>query len=263
MLRKGYVDIPAGQVHYREEGTGEPLLLLHQTPSSSDEYSLMIPLLAKSCRIIALDTPGFGMSGPTPRPYEIPDYARAVREFLEALKIRKIAVAGHHTGSSIAVELASANPGLVTRLVLSGCPYYLPEVRAAKLADPKYTPMEYKLDAGHILKLWNLFRNAVPNASAEALSIVAVGGVLAGPRGEEAHHAVFRYDIEPRLRALKCPVLLVSGTRDTFHPRLEATRAVVPGCKVSVIEGGDPLIALTHPQDFARAILDFLGSNPV
>jgi pimeloyl-ACP methyl ester carboxylesterase len=261
-MRKGYADIPGGQVHYREEGRGEPLLLLHQTPSWSDEYALVIPLLARNYRVIALDTPGFGMSSPTPRPYEIPDYARAVKAFMGALKISKATLVGHHTGSSIAVELAADSPELVSRLVLSGCPHYLPEVRAAKLADPKYTPMEYKLDAGHILKLWNLFHNAVPAAPAEALSKVVVGGLLAGPRGEEAHHAVFRYDIEPRLRALKCPVLLVSGTKDTFFPRLEATRALLPGCKVAVIEGGDPLISLTNPQALAAAILEFLGAPP-
>lgn len=263
MLRKGYVDIPEGQVHYREDGKGEPLLLLHQTPSSSDEYSRVIPLLAKNCRVIAMDTPGFGMSGPTPRPFEIPDYARAVKAFLKALNIRKATLAGHHTGASIALETAASFPELVNRLVLSGCPLYTPEVRAAKLANPNYSPMEYKIDAGHILKLWNMFRNAVPNASAEMLTTVVSGGILAGPRGEEAHHAVFHYDSEPRLRTLKCPVLLISGTKDTFHPRLEATRAAVPGCKVAVIEGGDPLIALTHPQAFAEAILEFLGAAPV
>jgi len=260
-MKKGYVSIPEGQIHYREGGKGEPVLLLHQTPTSSDDYSLVIPLLAASFHVIAMDTMGFGMSDPPPRQFTIPDYARTVMEFLKVLKIKKIAIVGHHTGSSIAVETAVTYPNLVSRLVLSGCPHYLPEVRQAKLVDPKYTPMEYRDDAAHIMKLWNLFKNAVPNAGPENWSKVVIGGLTAGRRGEEGHYAVFSYDIEPRLRQLQCPTLLLSGTKDTFYHRFEATKSLIPNCRTATIEGGDPLIPLTKPAEFAQTVMNFLRSN--
>ena len=49
-MKKAYADIPEGQMHYRIEGTGEPILLLHAAVSSSDEYARVIPFLSKkSC----------------------------------------------------------------------------------------------------------------------------------------------------------------------------------------------------------------------
>ena len=260
-MKRGYADIPEGQIHYREEGKGDTVLLLHQTPTSSDDYTAVIPLLAKSYRVIAMDTMGFGMSDPQPKQFAIADYARTVAEFLKAMKVKRAAVVGHHTGSSIAVETAVTCPGLVSRLVLSGCPHYLPEVRQSRLTDPRFRPLEYREDASHIWKFWNSFKNIVPDGGPEIWSKVVIGGLLAGRRGEEGHHAVFNYDIEPRFKLLKCPVLLLSGTKDTFYQRLEATRSLIPGCKVAVIEGGDPLISLTRPVEFSRAILEFLGST--
>ena len=44
-MKRGYVDTPEGQVHYRTEGSGEPILLLHKAGLSSDEYTEMLPFL--------------------------------------------------------------------------------------------------------------------------------------------------------------------------------------------------------------------------
>jgi len=76
-MTKGYVDIPEGQVFYRTEGSGEPLLLIHQRPFSSEEYSPMIPILAQSCRVLAIDTLGHGYSDNPPREYEIEAFTQS------------------------------------------------------------------------------------------------------------------------------------------------------------------------------------------
>jgi hypothetical protein len=56
MTRRAYVDIPEGQVHYQTAGSGEPILLLHQTPQSSDEYAMcLMPILAEKYHVIAMD----------------------------------------------------------------------------------------------------------------------------------------------------------------------------------------------------------------
>ncbi len=59
-MKKAYADLPEGQIHYLTAGEGEPLVLLHQTPLSLDEYLDMIPSLAKSNKVIAMDSPGYG-----------------------------------------------------------------------------------------------------------------------------------------------------------------------------------------------------------
>ena len=82
--RRAYIDLPSGQLHYREIGEGEPLLLLHQTPSSSLQWEAAYPLLAAAgMRVIAPDTPGYGMSDPPAGTPTAEGYAAAALAFHE------------------------------------------------------------------------------------------------------------------------------------------------------------------------------------
>ena len=63
LVRFGYADTPLGQLHYAEAGVeGVPLICLHQTPRSWDEFAELMPLVGPSRRIIAMDMYGFGQS---------------------------------------------------------------------------------------------------------------------------------------------------------------------------------------------------------
>ena len=62
MIIHRHVDVPGATIHCVIAGEGEPVLLLHQTPRSWDEYRDVLPLLAAHGQAIALDTPGFGAS---------------------------------------------------------------------------------------------------------------------------------------------------------------------------------------------------------
>jgi len=57
-VHRRYLDTPDGQIHYVTAGSGRPVLLLHQTPRSWDEYRDVIPILARERRVVALDTIG-------------------------------------------------------------------------------------------------------------------------------------------------------------------------------------------------------------
>ena len=108
---KGYADEPRGQVHYRRCGDGQPLLLLHQSPSSSTMFRKAYALLAQAgIQAIGVDTPGFGMSDVPPHVPSIEDYAQAIPPVLDHLKLDAAAMLGHHTGASIAVEVATRFP---------------------------------------------------------------------------------------------------------------------------------------------------------
>src|SRR5512147_2264507 len=95
-VRRGYVDVPFGQVHYRVAGYGPPVVLLHDSPRSSAMHEELISALADEFTAIAIDTPGYGRSSPLPaepRP-EIPDYAAALGAALDALGIGRCVVYG-------------------------------------------------------------------------------------------------------------------------------------------------------------------------
>ncbi len=261
-MKRAYVDIPEGQVHYQIGGKGEPLLLLHKTALSSREYSEVMPILAQAYRVVAMDTLGYGESDKPPPGYKIEDYARSVISFLGALGIKKTSIAGHLTGAAIAVEVAAAYPDVVDELTLVSCPYYEPEVRKARLADSTFGLEEIREDGSHLIELWRRYRTIMPEAKAENLQRTILGYLLAGPRAHNGHQAVFRYEMEQRLPLIKSPTLLITGgSSDIFHSGLEATKSLVPRCRTAVIEGGGDLIPLEKRDEFTEAVLDFLR-NP-
>src|SRR5947209_19051942 len=107
-------------VNLIERGEGLPVVLLHQTPRSVDEYRDVLPALAaRGYRAIAFDTPGFGESAPVEGEPSIENWAAALSEAIAGLGIEQFALVGHHTGGVIAVELATREPERILALVLS------------------------------------------------------------------------------------------------------------------------------------------------
>ncbi len=84
------------QVHYRDEGTGFPLLLLHGAPSSLQTFDQLTAELSKQYRIIRLDLPGYGLTGPNPTGnYSLDWYVRFLEDFLTALHVETCYAAGN------------------------------------------------------------------------------------------------------------------------------------------------------------------------
>ena len=164
VIRRGYAETPSGQIHYRVAGEekGNPVLLLHQTPRSSLEFLQVIPLLARHMKVYAMDTIGYGDSYKPKKICTIEDYARGAIEFLDALKISKISIVGHHTGAIIAMELATSYPERVERLVLSNGSYFDESKRESVKGRPPIDYVEPKEDGSHLKELWNRRRNFYP-----------------------------------------------------------------------------------------------------
>jgi len=97
-MKRAFTDIPEGQMHYRVEGTGEPVLLLHMAVASSDEFTRVMHILSRKYRAIALDFMGFGDSDPTPCEYQIIDHAKTVISFMDSLGIKHAHIAGQFFG---------------------------------------------------------------------------------------------------------------------------------------------------------------------
>jgi pimeloyl-ACP methyl ester carboxylesterase len=259
-VRKSYIETSEGQIHYRTEGTGKPMVLLHYTPVSSDEYTDMIPLLAHDYCVLAMDTPGYGNSDKPPREFTIEDYAQSVVNFLNALRIQKAIVVGHHTGASIAVELASIHPDIVEALVLSGVSLYSSDERELFLRDAMWAPLNITSDGSFLVQQWKYLREWGTHLSPETTFRIFVAMMTAGPRLHDAHYAAFKYVKDQKLPLIKCPTLLVSGTQDMFYKNLKAVEQLIPQCKVQLVEAGN-FLGYEKPKEFAEVILEFLKSQ--
>lgn len=259
---KGYVDTTEGQIHYRIDGTGEPLLLLHQTPMYAETRAL-VPFLADDFTVVAMDTVGYSNSYIPPREYEIEDFGRSVVSLLDGLGIKKTSIFGHHTGATIGVEVATAYPERVDKLILSGCPYWSTEKRAERLdqVGERLSQPWLTDDGQFLLSSWELYKNFSPNTGPEIwikAFICSLTSRTSSPY--DAHLAVYRYDIIPKMPLIQSPTLLISGSNDMFLDLLETTKSAIPKCRTQVIQDGGVLICLEKPGELAQAILDFINN---
>jgi pimeloyl-ACP methyl ester carboxylesterase len=114
-----YADLDGVRVHYLEAGEGAPLVLLPGLGSSTRcSWGAILPHLAPSFRVLALDLPGQGDSEKPVRIYDL-DYAVAsTARFLAALGLERADVMGTSAGGLIAMATALEHPDCIGRLVL-------------------------------------------------------------------------------------------------------------------------------------------------
>jgi pimeloyl-ACP methyl ester carboxylesterase len=269
-MKKAYADIPAGQMFYWSEGQGAPLLLIHQSSFSSFEYENIIPILAKKFRVIAPDTLGYGYSDPAPLQWGFLDFVRSFVDFLDAVGIKKASIVGHHTGALIAAELGASYPDRVDKLVLSGCAVYEPELRKQKYAKQMALPPQGSLppaaDGSHSIGMWKKQQEENPDSPPDNVHRAMIANFLHydKPGTGNAFTALLGYDIEPTLKHIRKPTLVLAGTKDvikppSFKPADTAAR-LIPGARFKWIEGGAILVAYEMPDAFAGAVLEFLAS---
>ena len=98
-------------------GAGQPIVLVHGLGGSAGNWSLVAPRLADIGRVIAIDLPGHGRSGPVPR-HDLDAHLRALTAVIELHGFRSVTLVGNSMGGLVAKMLASGRPDLVSRLVL-------------------------------------------------------------------------------------------------------------------------------------------------
>lgn len=263
-IRFGYADTPYGQVHYAECGTGSPVVLLHQTPRSWDEYREVLPLLGAATftaglRAIAPDMVGFGASAPAPE-HSIESYAAGVVAFLDALGLDRVALVGHHTGGVVAVEVAARAGERVERLVLSSTAYVDAAARERRKTRPPIDEVDQQPDGAHLTELWGRRGRYYPDGRLDILERYVRDALLLGPDVEKGHEAVGAYRMEDRVRKIDCPTLVIGASADPFaFPELEPLASRMPGARTAVVEGGTIPLMEHKPAEVAELIRDFLA----
>ena len=112
-----YVDVHGSQIHYVEEGAGDPILFLHGNPTSSYLWRNIIPHVQGHGRCIAMDLIGMGKSDKPDIEYGFFDHAKYVEGFIEALGLKNITLVIHDWGSALGFHYAMRNESNVKALV--------------------------------------------------------------------------------------------------------------------------------------------------
>lgn len=253
-----YVETRAGRLHVvtKNGHTDRPcLVLLHQTPRSWDEFAAVAHLI-EDYRLVIPDLPGYGAS-PAPHENTIEAAADAVAALLDALRVPRAHLVGHHFGGLVAYQLAASDPDRVHSLVLSSTPFIDEQERLRRRTAAPFNAVAAQPDGRHLAVLWQ--RRAEYLATpAPAVQARYLRDVLAHPDPDRGHAAVAAYRSEDRLGSYRGPVMCLASARDPrAFPRRAAIMAAFPQANEHVIAQGDIATPETCAAEFAAAVLAF------
>jgi haloalkane dehalogenase len=261
-LSKGYMNCQTAdgdslQVHYREAGdvNNPPLLLLHQSPSSSAMYENLMAELAEKYWLLAPDTAGFGDSDWLPI-FSLEGSVTLIKQFLTAKGVESCFVFGHHTGASVAVQLEADFPGTTNAMSLSG-PTLLTE-QQKQILPTKAAPFEQTDDGSHVNSMWQRIRekdSAVDMALTQREVLLAL---RCGDNYQAAYQAVCDQDFANQLISIECPVQVFAGGCDGLLSSVQPTLELLSdGYLAKAPADAGTYICDTHPVEVAVLLDNF------
>jgi pimeloyl-ACP methyl ester carboxylesterase len=235
-----FVELPSGaRVHYRDQGPPDApaLVLLHGSNSSLHTWVPWVRRLSDAFRVVTLDLPGHGLTGPVPGDDYSPDGMVAfVDAFRTKLGLTHFFLAGNSMGGNVSVRYAIAHPEAVDKLILvdsSGINHLLPQDRQPK------TPVGFRLIRAPILgRIAGVF---TPRSIVEKTTrAVFADPSKVTPEMVDRYYELLLYPgnrratrlrakapvdttLADRLGGIKAPTLVLSGQSDTLVP-VEAAR---------------------------------------
>jgi len=133
-----FISMDGMQVHYREEGNVMdtiPVVLIHGTGASLHTFDAWSARLKKEYRVIRMDLPAFGLTGPFPDgDYSIGNYVVFIEHFLASKGIKKCILGGNSIGGEIAWRFTAKNPEMVEKLILIDAAGYPMESKSRPIA---------------------------------------------------------------------------------------------------------------------------------
>lgn len=228
-----YLKIDGLDVHYKDEGKGPVLLLVHGSVSTMRTWDEIASRLKSRYRVIRFDLPGFGLSGPIPDDMVGKMHATDVPlRLLQHLGVAKVDLAaGVSSGGTMAALLAAKHPGLVDRLVLSNMP--ADPVRTGHLppsASMDAATEQAKRDGYKSLNYWNEYLSYWSDDPARISAKVRQEYYDFNRRMPEKHPISYIAQVgdgsesTPLFGSLRIPVLLAWGSADPLLPKAAAER---------------------------------------
>jgi magnesium chelatase accessory protein len=269
--RSEFVSSGGARWHIQRMGAGEPLLLLHGTGASVHSWRDVMPLLAESHEVIALDLPRHAFTtGHAPDSLSLPRMAGELARLLKALDVTPQAIVGHSAGAALALQLALDHGYAGPIVGLNSALRPFPGIGA------QLFPVVAKLFLVNPL-VPRIFSGSLARAGETERFLKKSTGSVIDPVGVACYEALFRnpahakgalammanWDLptlKGRLPAVSNPVLLLHSTRDAAVPLDWAREASgwMGNARLEVMEGLGHLAHEEDPQQAAALIRAFL-----
>lgn len=261
-----FISIDGLDVHYRDEGTGMPIILVHGTAASLHTWDDWTKQLQQNYRVIRLDLPAFGLTGPNAtNDYSIKTYTSFLNQFLEKIAIDSFHLAGNSLGGEIAWNYAATYPEKVDKLVLvdpAGYSFEGNEPPIIKLANTPIINRLFSYVTPRFLISKNL-REVYYDDSKISDELIDRYHQFALRKGNRAAFLarVQRafVDHTPKLKTIQTPTLVIWGENDEWIPLAHGKKFVadMPNAQLVVLEKTGHVPMEERPKESLAAVLTF------
>jgi len=243
-------------LYYEVHGQGFPVFFLHGFAGTANVWRPQIPALAKGYRFVIYDARGHGQSDSPPSldQYAADIVVEDLRQLLKSLKIDKAVVGGLSMGGYESLRFYLRHPEMVAALILmdTGPGYRNParrdewnrqQAERAKLLETQGTAAYAPMAPSYVNKEMLLKQSPIGLANM-ARKVVAQHDPL----------------VIESLGNIKVPTLVLVGEKDTpFRQATEYMASTISGAQRKVIPNAGHAANIDNPEEFNKAILDFLG----
>ncbi|HXO86481.1 MAG TPA: alpha/beta hydrolase [Gemmatimonadales bacterium] len=245
------------QMYYEVSGTGDPLVVLHGAYMNIPSMGAIIPQLAKTHKVYALEFQGHGRTTDIDRPITYQNLADDVAAFMDAVGLQKADVFGYSMGSAAGLQLAIRHPEKVNKLVAASVAYDL------RGWQPAFTAMIPQMTVEMIVQMPFAadYRKLAPNPDGFPALVAKLIALEKEPMRWEAD-----------VRKLKMPILVIAGDADVAT--LEHTVALfrllggggmgdmgqpLPASRLAVMPATSHTAVITQPDLLHAFIEPFLN----
>ena len=263
-----FIEVKGLKIHYRDQGKGYPIVLIHGTGASLHTWDEWTEELIKNYRVIRLDLPAYGLTGQDPeKRYSSLDYVNLLDAFLDQLGVKEFHLGGNSLGGLVSWLYASYHHQKVNKLLLlnpSGFPF-------------DSTPMVIKLAKIPILNLF--IRYITPKSFVKKnLKEVYYNDDLITNKTIDRYYdltlfegnrdafidrsLIEREDYTNRLSLIQSPALVIWGENDEWIPveDSEKFKAHLNNIKVVIMPKTGHIPMEERPKESVATALDFLSN---
>ncbi|GAB3200356.1 pimeloyl-ACP methyl ester carboxylesterase [Pontibacter aydingkolensis] len=267
-----FKSIAGANLHYRDEGQGTPIILLHGTAASLNTWDGWAKELSKTHRVLRLDLPGFGLTGRNQTDtYTIAYYSELVQHFMDELGIDKAHIAGSSLGGQIAYDFAATHPERVQKLILVS-------PTGVTTANDKSISMPFMMAQTPLVKeslkyitprfiVEKSLKEVYGDDSRLTPEAISLSHDLLLREGNREAFILRMNTVDtdnlPKLKQVKAPTLILWGEADAWVPAQNASRFLqdIKGSQLKTYAGAGHIPMEELAQETVKDAMQFLGSE--
>ena len=271
-----FIEVDEMNVHYRDEGEGFPIVLIHGTAASLHTWDAWTDELKKTNRVIRMDLPAFGITGPNKNAdYSLQAYTNFIHTFLFKLGLERFHIVGNSLGGNIAWNYAADHPDMVEKLIL---------VDASGLPTNKQPPAIFKMAKTPVLS--SLFLYVTPKflikknieevyeddskITEDLITRYHKMALRAGNRKAFIDRAKTDFKLDAsvnldKLKSIQTPTLLIWGAKDNWIPLDNGKRmdSIMVNSQLKVLENSGHVPMEENPIESLKLMNEFLFTSEI